>query len=540
MIRQTSHPGASRSPLFAVREFLLCWGLFLLCLGFHQWQARSIDPQASMDAGYYHILADRLLSGKGFTEPFIWHHLQPYTQIERPIDYWLPMGSILFAGARILAASAGMPASSGEIGLNHLLWAVLSVLVFRLARRTTGRPLLGLFAWAFVAFGGKFAFYLSTTDNTAFYAVLGFLLLSALSELSAPRAMPGKSASDASDGRPPSPTDLTGLIGLIAGFAGGMMALTRAEGLIFFAFALLFLTLRGGWRQALLALVVGAAIMAPWILRNQELLGTPWPSHPRAFWVRHYNEMFEPVSPGSFAELTRNGLREPLLFRLSALRQNLADFLVVPAHLLFVPFWMLGAWRRSRPDKALFIGLPVFLWLFVSICFPAQSRNGIGLHISAAFFPHAAVLSAEALSWLAKEGARFHRAFTLFGRPPLLTFFICWIAGFTLAGTELSNQSFDRELAPYRELLTGYRFPLPGPIASTDPVRTFLFTQQPGVCVPPSTSNDAAAFALRYGCSSIILDAVLNPFDRRRLEFPGWKVVASGSRLLILVKKDRP
>ncbi len=49
------------------------------------------------DPAFYYVVAENLVSGKGFTIEYLWHFHVEYSEIAHPIDYWAPGISILIA-----------------------------------------------------------------------------------------------------------------------------------------------------------------------------------------------------------------------------------------------------------------------------------------------------------------------------------------------------------------------------------------------------------------------------------------------------------
>ncbi|MBF0500178.1 MAG: hypothetical protein HQM09_08595 [Candidatus Riflebacteria bacterium] len=496
-------------------------GLFVACFVFHIWQGARVEPQATMDAAYYHILTDRLIEGHGFTEPFTWHCLHKYKTLEHPIDYWLPLGSTIFAASRLAVHSiASPPPFDPEITLNRLLWALLSAAVFIAAVNRDLKPRFALLAWAIVAFGGRFAFFVSTSDNVAFYAWFGFILFEALN----------------------SPTPLPVVTGVIT----GLMCLTRAEGPLFALFAA-YRFMRGSRRRAaVVTLTATLLIISPWFLRNYTALGTIWPSQTKAFFLREYNDMFEPDSPTKLAEFTATGLVPIIRIRGQALIKGFTEMFLMPVHLLFFPFWTAGLIAYMiRKKSAPSVGLPAeitgslpffqaFFCITLSVLLPVQSMNGTFMHVAAAFFPHAALLAAAGLAESDCSASSLARLFT---RPSLFILYIAWCAIFSVIGITTTDSFSRLDFQPYTDLELTRHLSRNDIVASPDPVRVNLLTQCQGVCLPRSYASNTGRvieFARSYNCSAILFDNRHAPIPEDILSRPDLHELASTAHLLLL------
>ncbi|NCB40118.1 MAG: hypothetical protein EOM80_15265, partial [Erysipelotrichia bacterium] len=280
-------------------------GAFLLCASTH------IDPQASLDASYYKILAQQLDAGKGFKEPFIWQHLNDYQHIEHEIDYWMPLGIIIYHIAFKIFGD------SGGIGLNILIWAVLCVLVYSDVYKQTTSRFSALIAFITLLFGGRIIFFLLTTDNIAFYGLLGYLLFKTVDKIRF--SWPA------------------------AGVISGIAALTRIDGLIITAISGILVYLRTRSLKTLLAFVaIVLLIVMPWMIRNKISTGIFWQSNYKAIFMTDYEDFFRPEFSGSLKNYFRQGLKTIIFQKFDGLKASFFDFFVIPAFFIFIPLWLAG------------------------------------------------------------------------------------------------------------------------------------------------------------------------------------------------------
>jgi len=78
-------------------------GIFTLALAAGLLLAALLRQPGYMDAYYYHNAAERLVSGEGLTDPYLWHYLNAPDRLPAPSHtYWMPLQSLLAAGAMAL------------------------------------------------------------------------------------------------------------------------------------------------------------------------------------------------------------------------------------------------------------------------------------------------------------------------------------------------------------------------------------------------------------------------------------------------------
>jgi hypothetical protein len=505
-------------------SLILALGIFLATLSWQYMLSFAVDIHASLDAGYYHTIAMRVAQGKGFTEPFIWHFLRDYTVIERPIDYWQPLGILIYALPHLM----GFP--SGERALNHLLWALLTVLVFHETLTQTKRPLFAGFSAALFGLGGKYAFYVSTTDNVAFYALFGFLFFRTLFR-----------AETLTDGG-------------ATGFFAGLLTLTRIEGPIFAVLAGFVLLTRRRYRALGALTLVFFLTISPWMVRNYQEFGTPWTSNLKAIFLRSYDDMFEPGLPLSWETMIENGWWPLLQAKGEALRRNLMEFFLIPFFLVLLPIWVLGI-TVGRRAGGWWLGFgTIGFYLLNGLLFSTQSVRGTALHTLAAFFPHFMIFVGTGFQTLLSRNRNAIPGFFPpsgdesrgMVRPRARAFeMLClgavlvWAGVFTISGIHFSREAFRAENQPYQQLF--HRHPLPpgSLVTSGFPAHVTLYTGCGGVILPPSRVLTADQWANSFGCEYILFDERCQNTSLNGIAFEGWTLIASQSPL-ILLKAEKP
>lgn len=475
--------------------FLTAVGLFLLAIGFLLLVSHYVEPQATMDAAYYHIMAGQLENGKGFTEPVIWQFLNDYKEIERPMDYWMPLGIVFYFLARTIMGV------SGEVWLNILIWALLSSLVFIEVKNTTKSTLHGFFAYCTMLFSGRIMFHLLTTDNIAFYALFGFLFFK----------LAGKKYSH----------------WFLAAIVGGMSALMRIEGLIIAFFGGMFELLKTRSVKTLAGyLLVLIVVLAPWMVRNYTVLGHPWPSNSKGLYLTAYEDLFREGVPGTLESYLSLGYEKIYEQKVKGLRLALINLIAFPGMFVFYPLWLFGLiniWPREGKFFALLLSAFV---LFCGLAFPLQAEKGTAMHISAYFFPWFAVLNGVGLSRLANH-YRLQKRYSVL----IVMVLVSWSAVVTHYSAARLIETYVKANAPYTAILSG----LPGlkgsSVVSDYPVRVYLQSQAGGVVYSPSSASTREMLATKMGCNYILIDKRAD--KKIWLGDPDWKQIASNSELLL-------
>jgi 4-amino-4-deoxy-L-arabinose transferase-like glycosyltransferase len=188
------------------------------------------------DASHYLSIADSIAHGRGWSSvfPYLWEHPTAF----RPPLYPLVLGSIFtFTGTTVGAAQA----------LNVMFGCVVVVLAATVAARLADRP-AGLVA------GGLVAVYppmlandgVPLTEPLALALMLGIVLALMSRRL------------------------------LLAGVLCGLLMLTRPSAQLLVPItAVWLLAIRVPWRRVLAYAAVTAAVVTPWLIRNEVVFGTP-------------------------------------------------------------------------------------------------------------------------------------------------------------------------------------------------------------------------------------------------------------------------
>ena len=410
------------------------WALVGLALGVRLLIAWPLQQPGYTDAYYYAVGAQRLNTGHGFEEPFIWNYLEPPESVPHPgYLYWMPLTAVLgWLGLALLGDSFG----ALQVPF-VLISALLPLVTYAIAWDLTHKQRHAVLAGLLAVFPGFYAHVLVLPDNFAPFALAGSVCLWAA----------GRSLRDRK------------LLWFgLAGLAAGIGHLTRADGLLLVGMALAAaiagvlprLQPSSGRQEpgytwlASVAMVLGGylLVMGPWFLRNWMVFGTPLPgAGTRTMFLTTYDDMFAYGRPLSLQSYLDWGWGEILGSKAQALWLNLQRLWVENLLIFLLPFSALGLWamRRERVLWPFFLYLPLLLISMTFIFTFPGARGGL-FHSGGALLPFlfaAAGPGLEAvLRWAARRLRGWHvrkawRVFAsgLVGLAMLVTALALWRAG---------------------------------------------------------------------------------------------------------------
>jgi hypothetical protein len=230
------------------------------------------------DPNAYYSLGKALADGRGVTQDFIWQYNAPPDDITHPFDYWMPLNGVIVAAAFKVGGQSVTVALIPYV----LMGALLPLLAFAAARQFGCGAAGSLFGAACAGFLPEFVLNSLRTDTTLPNTwLLGAATLLLIHAIRKNRTWPL----------------------LIAGLLAGLAYLIRSDSAMWFpamiGTALIYLLWRKGTltRQILIGMVgagvIGVLVVAPWLMRNQALFGTPTTPHlSRMFFLTHHDEHF--------------------------------------------------------------------------------------------------------------------------------------------------------------------------------------------------------------------------------------------------------
>ncbi len=472
------------------RPYLLIFGVFL---GLRLLGAQLVSQPGYMDGFYYYHVGRNLYLGRGFVEDVIWNWLNPPPAITHPSnDYWMPLTSVLIAGAFALLGESFRAAQLPSLVAS----AALPVFAYHLAGRVWPAPAAWPRLWAAVitGAGGSYFIYWHGTDNFAVFGLTGALTLYLARDL--PTA-----------GR-------WGAVG--AGVMSGLAYLARPDGPLLLAVVAGW-ACRPGTKAALgrrvglvgLALLGFGLAAAPWWARNLLAFGTPLPGGGfKVAWLREYNEVFSYGLELGPAYYLGWGLGPILRSKLQAGVENLKYPLNLSLVLL-LPFGLLGAYRlRPLPAFALAWAYLAVLYAVLTLVFTFPSPRGTLLHSGVVGLPFFGVAAALGLEEAIRRAARYRprwepeRAVRNIG--------LIVIGGFVAASVGLGIRAageWDVRFRAYEAVAAWFRQQgLADPVMVVDPPGYYYSSGTPAVVVANNDLETTWQVCRRYGVKYLLLE----------------------------------
>jgi 4-amino-4-deoxy-L-arabinose transferase-like glycosyltransferase len=358
--------------------------------------ATIVDYAPYTDPAYYTLVAERLATGHGFTVPVVWSFLEVGSRIPDPATlpvasngHWMPLTSIISGG---FMAVLGPTWRAGQVPM-VLLSTLLVPLTYQVGWELWGRRSVALLGAILAIFAGPLLIYYPTIENFAVFGTAGaFSLYSATHALRSPKPGPWLVASGA--------------------FAG-LATLARVDGLLLtVAPAIAWLFLRGlrdrrMWAWGFAAAIAFLAVMAPWLIRNAIVFGSPFPSAGgHTLWITSYNEQFSIGQPVDAAHYVAWGWANIIGSKLSSWIDVLGHTAVLLGGTFFLTF-IPGLWIHwRRPELRPFIGYWVLMVLVMGAVFTFHAPRGAFYHSAPAWLPFALPMAVASLAPVASAAGR--------------------------------------------------------------------------------------------------------------------------------------
>lgn len=352
--------------------------------------ALGVSSPGYMDAAYYYATAQQLITGEGFSQPFIWNYLDDPIALPHPSHtYWMPLTSVVSAIAMYLFGDTFRAAQ-----LPQLLFALLLPLfVVSIAKRFGADRRMMWCSGVIAIFSGFYLPYFITTDSFTFYAWIGSAVLIL--------------AADGS--RHPD-----GLRWFFVGLLSGLGYLTRADGLLLLIPIVAAVLWSGAQRvKAVIMLSLGFFIcVGPWFIRNLSITGHIFPiGARRTLWLLSYNEIFSyPANILTPERWWQAGIGELILTRLWSLGVIFQRFIAEIGLIFLWPFMIIGVYllRKKREVKLAMIYL-VTLVVLMSIVYPFAGAYGGFFHSGTGLLPILWAIVPMGLDRAIEWGARIRK-----------------------------------------------------------------------------------------------------------------------------------
>lgn len=255
------------------RSWWVIAGVFGLALGLRLLWLGGLEMPGLWDPLHYFMLGENLLDGRGFVIDYVWHFAEHPAAVTHPVDHWLPLPGVLAAGGMALA---GRTVSAAILPF-AVLGAVQAALAAWFARRIGLATPAQVLAGVGTAFLPPLVLASLHTDTTTPFSVFVMIALITLW------------LAFEEDGR----------WLWLSGVASGLALLTRNDAVLLLPTLVVCAVvygLRGGRLRPVHYVgyvLLFALVMLPWLARNQQVLGNPWPgSIATSAFVRDHEEFY--------------------------------------------------------------------------------------------------------------------------------------------------------------------------------------------------------------------------------------------------------
>jgi hypothetical protein len=456
-----------------------------------------VERPGYTDAYYHFNAANRLASGQGLTDPYLWTYIGAPDTLPAPShSYWMPLTSLVAAlGMGVL----NMPGNYAAAQLPFTLMLVGTTFVGYWLGGRLGSRRHAWIAGLLTLFSGFFTRWWGATDTFAPYALVGSLCLVFL----------GLGVC-----RPPNAQKRHALWFLLAGAMAGFGHLTRADGLLLLLVGWLVILWPSGeglWPRIFALVILTCAyilVMLPWFVRNLSAIGTPLPvGGTQAIWFTEYDDLFNYPPNSSLNVVFAEGLGTFFSSRWEAFTNNLGNFVAVEGLIVMTPLMLVGLWRRRHN------GFLRAFWLYalglhiaMTLVFPYPGYRGGLFHSSAALVPWWAALGAVGLDDVIEWVARRRRHWNVRVAQAIFSMALIAIALYLSLSTGLRGRVVSGAPDLYQRL--SELLPADAHIMINDPPQLYYFTSLGGVVLPNEPPDVILTIARKYDVDYLLLEGI--------------------------------
>jgi hypothetical protein len=282
---------------------------------------------------------------------------------------------------------------------------------------------------------------------------------------------------------------------VLAGGCVGLATLARVDGLLLGVAPAVAWAVRSDWSSGaqrlgwgVASLVAGMAVLAPWVVRDIAVFGSPFPSAGgHTLWITSYNQQFSIAHDPSFASYLDWGAGNIIGSKLGAWGELVGRTAVLLGGIFVLPF-AYGLWHeRQRRELWPFLAYFVAMFVAMGAVFTFHAPKGAFYHSSLAWLPFAAAL---AVSNVGPAATAVGRAWPFLRRPATHRFLAVagLIGAFTLSlagSTVLIGQWSDTHARLQQAALflagTGESSAV---VMAYDPAALYALSGNPGVAPP--------------------------------------------------------
>jgi 4-amino-4-deoxy-L-arabinose transferase-like glycosyltransferase len=342
-----------------------------------------------LDPAYYELVARQLIAGDGFTAPALWSFLEVGGRLpDVPVlpvasnGHWMPLTSVMAAMSMSLFGQSHLAAQGPSI----VLGAALVPLTAWIAIELWGSRRVAWVSAILALFAGPMLVLVPLVDSFALFGAGGAMAL-----IGATRGL------NAKDG---------GQWIVLAGAGVGIATLARIDGMVLAAApATAWLIRRGvtpwrlerprlGWGVGLASALAASLVIAPWLIRQQIVFGTPFPSAGgHTLWITSYNEQFSIGHPVDLGTYLASGAPAIVGSKLTSWGLLLGRSAVLLGG-AFVLSFLYGLWHeRRRAELAPFLVYWLVLFVVMGGLFTLHAPQGAWYHSAWAWLPFAIPLA---------------------------------------------------------------------------------------------------------------------------------------------------
>lgn len=361
--------------------------------------ALLVDYAPYTDPAYYRLVADQLAAGHGFTVPVLWSFLEvggrlpAHPALPVPSNgHWMPLTSILAAGSIWTLGGILGEGRAAQVP-SILLGSALVPFTYLISRQLWDSRFTAWVAALLVLLAGPLLVMTPLVDSFAVFGAAGSLCIwSSIRAVHSARAGPWLVA---------------------AGAAAALATLARVDGVLLLVAPLAAWIVRGAQGRrisvawGLAAVLAFALVMAPWLLRDLSVFGSPLPSAGgHTLWITEYNEQFSISHDPTIGSYLAWGIGNIVGSKLTAWGELLGRSAVLLGGIFVIPF-AVGLWReRRRPELVPFLAYFVVMFLTMGAIFTFHAPKGAYYHSALAWLPFAAGVAAANLGPTATAAGR--------------------------------------------------------------------------------------------------------------------------------------
>lgn len=504
----------------------------------------QVTVAPTVDSAYYVGVAGRLATGQGLTADVLWTYASPPLTLPQPaFALWMPLATLLAAIPMVLGATTSLFASQVAMivvgaALAPLTWYVADQAAAANGLTGRRRTTVALGSGLVAALFGPFLVAVAGPDSSVPFAVLAVAACCAM-----PRALAAES------GR---------RWAVVLGALLGCAYLARQE-TIWLGLTYLLLLLpelrrrvpadRAAWlaRTLLPVIITGAIVVAPWLVRQAVVFGSPFPGQAvENLWFTRNQDVFAFAQPPTMATFLAQGPLVIVEHIAAGMWHQLVDVLLLPTlpvglfGLLGLAWaWRTPALRTATALRALTLAAAL-MFLATGLLFPVATLAGTFLHASGPALVALVVVAALATdqvvaaigAWRGwdKQNAWLAPLLTLALALPL-TGLEVWLTG-SFAGSQAAREG--AAATALESQVPAQADGAPAIIISDEPIGFALSTGRPMLILPDEAPSDVLQLARLFGARAVLMFGEIARrapgFDGAACFSPGTLPAAAGPR----------